>query len=149
MCRSQAPRTFTVINIFGRSCSNGKNTKARTAKAIALPKPSRPVRLPTASKPDAVTVTKELGQPRTEVARPSIPLPKSKPRHQAIDQPSEYQVNVGKGLFRTAASITVQTSTTQEAAKQVDGTSAPTEAASMGAGLPKASVPEEDVDMGV
>lgn len=92
---------------------------------------------------------KDGGQPRTEIVRPTIPLPKSKPKHPTVNQSSQQNTNTGKGLFRTAASITVPTVTTEEVLASLDAAQAQTDKPQNQPGVNKASVPEEDVDMGV
>ncbi|KAJ9094200.1 hypothetical protein QFC19_008052 [Naganishia cerealis] len=89
--------------------------------------------------------------PRTELARPTIPLPKSKPREKPANHLTGETRAGGKGLFRTAASVLVQplaegedreqseADVISKAAEECDGQPRPN----------KASAPEEDVDMGV
>jgi hypothetical protein len=89
------------------------------------------------------------GQPRTEIVRPIIPLPKTKPKQPTVNQSGGQNPNAGKSLFRTAASITVPPVTTEDVLTPVHAAQAQTNKAQSQAGFNKASVPEEDVDMGV
>jgi hypothetical protein len=82
--------------------------------------------------------------------RPTIPLPKSKAKNKQAGNPSNEQgPTAAKGLFRTAASIVVPTTVHEEVLKQVAAPQGSADKVPNQAGVNKASVPEEDVDMGV
>lgn len=117
---------------------------------VVLPKPSKAVNIPAALKPVVVAPAhRDPEQARAETNRPVIPLPKSKPKQRLADPAREQDTGAGKALFRTAASIVVPTSTPEEVVKRVDAPLVAADKLSSWATKDKASVPEEDVDMGV
>jgi hypothetical protein len=104
--------------------------------------------VPTANKTLA-KATKDADQPKTDGARKIIALPKSNPRPAIAKQTAVSESAPAKGLFRTAASIVTQTPVQEEVEAVAANDEVTMEAAqTVQAGIIKASVPEEDVDMG-
>lgn len=131
-----------ICLIIPRTCSP---VRPPAPKAIALPKPSRPTNVPTANKP----VAKAPDQPKTDGARKIIALPKSNPRPAIAKQTITSENAPAKGLFRTAASIVSQNVVSEEVvAVAVNEEVTLAAAQAVQTGIIKASVPEEDVDMG-
>jgi hypothetical protein len=138
------PRSL-ICSILSRTCSP---VRPQAPKAIVLPKPSRPANVPTANKTLA-KATKDADQPKTDGARKIIALPKSNPRPAIAKQTAVSESAPAKGLFRTAASIVTQAVVSEEVVAVAASEEVTMEAAqTMQAGIIKASVPEEDVDMG-
>lgn len=134
------------------------NTAPKTlplAIATAMEKPKQ------AGKGVEVETTKETtprtevlpAATRTELHRPTIPLPKIKPRQKPGNQPATGQTKAGgvKGFFRTAASVVVQPPVEEEEREphEANGDSRVLKDCDAESRGNKASAPEEDVDMGV
>ncbi|KAJ9106340.1 hypothetical protein QFC21_001486 [Naganishia friedmannii] len=135
--RNAAPKTVPLAPapVVEKTKPTGKGAEADTAKKAIVPR------------------TEVHVATRTDAPRPTIPLPKSKPRQKPGNQPTTGQAKGAgiKGLFRTAASVVVQPPAEDEIGECPGATENLKASKQSGAGSRgnKASAPEEDVDMGV